>query len=220
METTMLSEDSKGLKRLAEVAIGKKDFTSGFIYLSQAIRLEPENYSLYLGRNKCFMEEEQYHFALKDAEVLIRLRPEDSEGYKRKANVYLSTRNYSEALEAFLKSFQVTKNASEKEKIMESVKKCRKEHARQSRLDAQYPFLGAAVGIVVAAIGITGDYLIRKDETFLAHPLVKVLAVILISLSGYLFALLLRNHIKKSRIFLLEPPIDLLAEEESAKKNE
>ncbi|CAB4065561.1 unnamed protein product [Lepeophtheirus salmonis] len=197
----MLSEDSKELKRLADNAMSKKDYTSGFIYLSQAIRLEPDNYLLYLLRNRCFMEEEQYHFALKDSEVLIRLRPDDPEGYKRKANVYFMTQNYSEALESFLKSFQVSKSTMEKEKVMDLVKKCRKECSKQAKIDSQYPYLGAAVGIIVAATGITLDYLIRRDDTFLAHPLVKVIAVVLISLSGYCFALLLRNHIKKIAYF-------------------
>nr|ACO15513.1 Heat shock protein sti1 homolog [Caligus clemensi] len=216
----MLSEDSKELKRLAQAAVSRKDFTSGFIYLSQAIRLEPDNYELYLERNLCFMEEEQFHFALKDAEVLIRLRPGDPQGYKRVGEVYFTTQNYSQSLQAFLKSFQVSKTTAEKEKVMEWVKKARKEFSKQSMLDREYPFLGAAVGIVLAAIGITGDYLIRRHETFLAHPLMKVLAVILTALVGYGFAYLLRNHIKNSRAFLLEPPIDLLSEEEPNRKND
>ena len=130
-----------------------------------------------------------------------------SKGYMRKAEVMFSVQCYSEALEAYLKCFQLS--ASDKEHFHEMAKKCKREMAKESSLNEQYPFVGAAIGIVVSVCGVTLDAIASGANSMIAHPFLKILVVILVSASCYFVALQYRRLIVNSRRQLLEPPIDI-----------
>ena len=73
----------------------------------------------------------------------------------------------------FLKCFQMSTN--EKEHCMDWVRKCRRDLARDQGLYRQYPFVGAAIGIVISVLGVIFDFLVYKQDSLIAHPFLKVL---------------------------------------------
>ena len=65
-------------------------------------------------------------------------------------------------------------SSNEKAHFMELVGKCRRELARDKNLDGQYPFVGAAIGIVVSVLGVIFDFVAHKQNSVIAHPFLKV----------------------------------------------
>ena len=128
------------------------------------------------------------------------------------AEVYYETQNYDLAVEAYQKCFQFASNREEKEPFLDLARKCRKEAAKQRSQDAQYPYVGAAIGILVAVAAVVVDFAILGTNSFISHPLLKVGVVIAVSFSCYLVAYLMRSQIVGSRKTFLEPPPDLFGE--------
>ena len=130
------------------------------------------------------------------------------------AEVYQETQNYEMAVEAFQKCFQHAASREEKESYLDSSIKCRREAAKQRSLDAKYPFVGAAIGILVAVVAVLSELAISGSDSFIGHPLLKVFAVVAVSFSCYLVGSLIRNQVVLSRKTIIEPPPDLFGEQE------
>ena len=126
--------------------------------------------------------------------------------------IYYQTQNYDMAVEAFQKCFQHSANREEKESFLEWSRKCRKEAAKQRSLEARYPFVGAAIGILVAVGAIVADFAAYGTDSLIGHPLIKVCVVVVVSFSCYLVASLIRNQVILSRKTLLDPPPDLFSD--------
>ena len=52
-------------------------------------------------------------------------------------------------------------------------KRCKREIAKQKSFDAQIPFVGAAVGIVVSTLAVVWDFVIFGHESLIASPILK-----------------------------------------------
>ena len=122
------------------------------------------------------------------------------------AEVYQETQNYAMAVEAFQKCFQNSANRGEKESFLDSSRKCRREAAKQRSLDAKYPFVGAAIGILLAVAAVLGDIAISGANSMIMHPLLKVCVVVAVSFSCFLVASLIRNQVVLSRKTIIDPP--------------
>ena len=73
-------------------------------------------------------------------------------------------------IQFFLKKYKKKFQAS----FFESASKAKKELGRQRTLDAQYPFVGAAVGILVAVAVVVYDYVANAPgQSYIGHPLLK-----------------------------------------------
>ena len=86
----------------------------------------------------------KYPCVLKDALRVIELEPESVKGHLRKAEVLQAAQQYNEAKECYMKCFQLS--ARDKEDFMEMAKRCKREQAKESSLDEQFPFVSAASG--------------------------------------------------------------------------
>ena len=134
------------------------------------------------------------------------------QGYSRMSEVYYQTQNYDMAIEAFQKSFQNSASRQEKETFLDWSRKCKRELAKQKSLEARYPFVGAAIGIVIAVVAVAADFATYGTESTIGHPLLKVFVVVVVSFSCYIVASLIRNQIISSRKSILEPPPDLFGD--------
>ena len=134
------------------------------------------------------------------------------QGYSRMSEVYYQTQNYDMAIEAFQKSFQNSASRQEKETFLDWSRKCKRELAKQKSLEARYPFVGAAIGIVIAVVAVAADFATYGTESTIGHPLLKVCVVVVVSFSCYIVASLIRNQIISSRKSILEPPPDLFGD--------
>ena len=131
------------------------------------------------------------------------------------SEVYYQTQNYDMAVEAFQKCFQHSANREEKESFLDLSRKCRKEAAKQRSLEARYPYVGAAIGILVAVGAIVVDFIAYGADSYIGHPLIKVCVVVIVSYSCYLVASLIKNQVVSSRKAILEPPPDIFGEEKT-----
>ena len=134
------------------------------------------------------------------------------QGYLRMAEVYYQTQNYHLAVEAYQKCFQSSANREEKESFFDLSRKCRKESDRQRMIESRYPFLGAAIGILIAVGAVVADFAFYGMDSIIAHPLLKVFVVVVVSYSCHLVASVIRNQMILSRKTVLEPPLDLFSE--------
>ena len=178
----------------AEECMKTEKWAEAFFHWTHAIKLYPEEANFYDQRSKCFTLTQQYSMALEDADVLIgKGGPHGVQGHLRKAQVYHETHNYQEAVKAYQTCFQLTTDSTEKQNFYELASKCKKEWAKQKTLDLQYPYVGAAVGILIAAGVVVFDFLIHGAASYIAHPLLKVLVVVAVSGSCYGVAVLMRD---------------------------
>ena len=196
----------------AEQCMRASKFTEAFFHWTHAIQSLPRSAGpqphFHFQRSKCFLEEQQLYFALQDAEVVIRLSPETSHGYLRKAEVMFSVGDYAQALGLYQKCFQLSHK--DKDSFMERIRKCQKLAARETGLDQQIPFVGAAIGIVVSILVVIADYVSQREESPLSHPFLKVVFVVLVSGLCFAMAQLYRKVTVKSKRNALEPPVDIM----------
>ena len=68
---------------------------------------------------------------------------------------------------------------------------------------------GAAVGIVIASLAIVADALAYGSASYIAHPVLKAIIVILVASSCYFMSLIIRTNAINNRKSLLSPPPDL-----------
>lgn len=204
----MEKEKLPELKGKAKEAIKSEQFTEAFLYLSHALNLEPENTEMLSDRCRCLLSSEQYNLALQDAQKIVELSPNSSCGHARHAEIYTATFNFDLALKSYQQAFQCAD--SNKEACMEGINRCKKEIARDKYNDRQFPYVGCALGIMFSSLILVLDYLSFREESYVAHPLLKAAVCIAVATAFYWSAKLYRSSVKRMRTQLLEPPPDLL----------
>ncbi|KYM92356.1 Heat shock protein STI [Atta colombica] len=173
----------------------EKKYQKAMIHYSQAIKLDPKNYSLYSNRSFTFLMLERYRDALNDALITIRLKPDWSKGYFRKGEVELKLFSYNEALESYNKALSLQPNEP---KILEAMNKASKSLIKDRRADQQIPWLGAGVGIILGVTVVIADYVFTNKPT-LTHPLLMALLTMTIAMIGFGIAKGLRYFLKHQR---------------------
>ena len=210
------------LKLKAEDCMASEKYAEAFFHWTHALRLLPKEANFLDKRAKCFIATHNYNLALEDADELIGLGTEPKTrllGHARKAEVYYDTRNFEDAARELQLCFQLS-DPERKQTYFDMSIKSKRELSKQQTLDVQYPFVGAAVGILLAVAGVVLDYIFYGSKSFIAHPLLKVLVVLAVSGSCYGAATLMRDQMVKGRRALLEPPPDIFGLSESSNKKE
>ena len=95
-----------GLRQVARDCLKEGKHTEAFLHLSHAIKMDQTNCDLLSDRSKCSLENLQYFFALEDAQMMIKLRPESWLGHVRLAEVYQATYNLELAIPSYQNAFQ------------------------------------------------------------------------------------------------------------------
>ena len=52
-------------------------------------------------------------------------------------------------------------------------KRCKREISKQKSMDKQYPFVGAAVGIVLSTLAVVADFIAHGTTSLIANPIFK-----------------------------------------------
>ncbi|XP_018364315.1 PREDICTED: hsp70-Hsp90 organizing protein 3-like, partial [Trachymyrmex cornetzi] len=185
----------ENLKQQGNACVREKKYENAMIHYSQAIKLDPKNYSLYSNRSFTFLMLERYRDALNDALITIRLKPDWSKGYFRKGEVELKLSSYNEALESYNKALSLQPNEP---KILEAMNKASKSLIKDRRADQQIPWLGAGVGIILGVTVVIADYVFTNKPT-LTHPLLMALLTMTIAMIGFGIAKGLRYFLKHQR---------------------
>ncbi|ROT76146.1 putative tetratricopeptide repeat protein 31-like isoform X2 [Penaeus vannamei] len=82
------------------------------------------------------------------------------------------------------------------------------------QVDQQTPWVAAGIGLILGVLVVVGDAVLA-DEPMLTHPVLQSIITIVFSVLGLMLGYCYRWYIKNQRKALLEPPIDLLGENES-----
>ena len=211
-----MSSSLEQVQKSAEHCMKNEAFTEAFFHWTKAIHLAEQmdqgavSSHMFAQRSKCFMQSDQFYYAMEDARKVIDLEPSHPMGHLRLAEVYYETGHYVEALPEINRCFQLAPSKLEKDHLLEWQKKCRKNAAKQRMKDQQLPFVGAAIGIVIASLGVVADALAYGSASVIAHPVLKALVVILLACACYIIALLVKRNAINNRKALLQSPPDLL----------
>ncbi len=202
----------------AEQCMKEEKFAEAFFYWTKAIHMSEQQGQLdtqmFAQRAKCFLQSDQFYYAFEDAKKVLQLDPQNALGHLRLAEVYYETGHFLDALPIIGKCFTLTTGKAEKEYLMEWQRKCRKEAARQKLKDEQLPFVGAAVGIVIASLAVVADAMAYGVGSYIAHPVVKAVIVMAVAGACYLIAVFIRRNSINNRKELLLPPPDLLKDQD------
>lgn len=77
------------------------NFESAIEKYTEAMKVSPEDFRLYVNRSLCFLQIKEYQKALEDAQLCISFAPDYGRGYLRKGEAYLGLEKYDLAEEAF-----------------------------------------------------------------------------------------------------------------------
>ena len=212
------------LKFSAEKCMKNGKYAEAFFHWTKAIHMAESKGKLetnmFAQRAKCFIQNDQFYFALEDANKVIAIEPNNIMGHLRLAEVYFETGHYTQALPEISKCFTLSQVKAEKDYLLEWQRKCRRDAAKQKMKDEQLPYVGAAVGIVIASLGVVADALAYGSSSYIAHPVLKAIIVIVIAGSCFLVAYLIQRQTINSRKALLEPPIDFFGGGAAANSDE
>ncbi|XP_015591773.1 heat shock protein sti1 homolog [Cephus cinctus] len=193
------------MKEEGNACVRELKYEEAMFHYTHAIKVDPQNYSLYSNRSYVFLKMQQYHFALEDALMTIQLKPDWTKGYFRKAEVEYHTYRFNEAVQSYSKALSLQPNDPS---ILEAMNRASRQLIKDIRADQQIPWLGAGVGIILGVIVVIADYVFTNKPT-LTHPLLMALLTISIAMLGFAIAKGFRYFVKCQRRSLLEPPIDL-----------
>ncbi|XP_018324233.1 stress-induced-phosphoprotein 1 [Agrilus planipennis] len=209
------SQSAESYKEQGNAAIQRKAFEEAILHYTCAIKIDPQNSVLYSNRSFAFLKVQQYFLAMEDANEAIKLSPNWAKGYFRKAAIHHETEHYLQAIECYHKALE---HAPNDQVIIEAIKTTAQKLHKDQKSDAQIPWVGAGVGIVVGVMVVIADYVYTNKPT-LTHPILMAVMTIVIALIGYGVAKVCRYYIKCQRDSLLQPPIDLCPKEEYEKEN-
>ncbi|KAL1431246.1 hypothetical protein MTO96_014622 [Rhipicephalus appendiculatus] len=164
---------SEELKEKGNQCLKEEKYAEAILHYTHAISSDRENSILYSNRSMAFLKMDQFYLAYEDAKETIRLNPEWAKGYYRKAEVEFKAEHYEEAMESFRKSLQF---GADEPKVLDQLRKAKRELERQIRVDNQIPWVGAATGFVLGVLLVVFDVGIR-EQPFLVNPLWMTLVV-------------------------------------------
>ncbi|KAE8776410.1 Ankyrin-3 [Hordeum vulgare] len=78
------------LKLLGAKAVERKDYAGALKFYSEAIKVDPEDATLYSNRSLCHLKSGEAHDALADAIACVNLQPDWAKGYYRKGAAFMS----------------------------------------------------------------------------------------------------------------------------------
>ncbi|CAG9772462.1 unnamed protein product [Ceutorhynchus assimilis] len=212
MESPEQEVTADSLKELGNQAVKENKFEEAALQYTYAIKLDPQNFTLYSNRSFAYLKLKHYYLALNDAKETIALNPVWAKGYFRKGEVEYATSHYSAAYDSYKNAFKYKPDDSN---IIDALSKSAKQLLKQRTIEKQIPWVGAGMGIIIGVTMLVADFMTTKNPT---HPLLMAFITIAISLIGYAIARGYRTYMRHQRKALLEPPPDL--EDKSNKEEE
>lgn len=152
----------ESLKELGNTAIKNGKYEEAMLHYTHAIKMDPKNFALFSNRSFAFLKLKQYSLAMEDAQQTIALNSEWAKGYFRCGEVKYATGNFEEA-QLFYEI--ALKLKPDDQSIYECVEKARKAKVKEQKQDAQVPWVGAGIGIVVGVVILIADYVLTDNPT-------------------------------------------------------
>ncbi|XP_058834454.1 uncharacterized protein LOC131691809 [Topomyia yanbarensis] len=201
------------LKEEGNKCVKAANFTEAILHYTHAIKLNPNDPILFSNRSLAFLKMQQYYYANEDADKAIALNPTWAKGYYRKAEVYIAVGQYETALLSYAKALQLQPQDMG---IIQAVRKAAELSNQDVEKEKRTPAMGAAIGCMVGMCIVFADMLVTETPT-INHTSLMVLVVLVVAAIGFGIAKLIRYYSKLQRKGLLEPPVNLLEDFQTAK---
>lgn len=65
----------ENVKQKGNDALKQNNYDEAVFHYSHAIKMDPDNFSLYSNRSFAFLKMQQFYFAMEDAKTAIRINP-------------------------------------------------------------------------------------------------------------------------------------------------
>lgn len=111
------------IKQKGNQAFKEKNFAFAIEQYSNALELDPQNYTLYSNRSASYAAMGKYNEALSDAREVVRLNPDWARGHSRLGTALHGLKDYQAAADAYRRSLELDPNNNE---IREQLEKCEK----------------------------------------------------------------------------------------------
>lgn len=210
------ANNSEELREKGNQCLKEGKHAEAILHYTHALATDRDNSLLYGNRSLAFLKMDQFYLAYEDARQAIRLSPNWPKGYYRKAEVEFRAEHYKEAMESFRKALQLS---GDDPKVLDQLRKSRREFEKQTKVDSQIPWMGAATGFVLGVLIVVFDVGIRK-EPYLLNPIWMTAVVMTAALICFFIARFHRNSLQGQRKSLLEPPVDLFGEGDFQQESE
>lgn len=201
------NEEAIVWKEKGNECVKQGKYEEAVLHYGRAIKLDPNNPTLYSNRSLAFLKLQQYYYAYSDANETIKLRRDWAKGYFRKGEVEMNVGKPSIALLSYqIALYLQPADQTVKDAMARATAACEKEKKKD-----QIPWLCAGVGIIIGVAIVMGDQFLTPEPS-ISHPLLMALLTISIASIGYLIARAWRFFKKCQMHSLLDPPLDLLGE--------
>jgi len=209
-------EEVAQLIQKGNACIHERKYEEAILHYTHAIKLDPNNHTVYSNRSMAFLKIKQYYHAYEDAMETIQRKPEWAKGYFRKAEVESAVFQYSDALLSYRLALELLPSDPT---LIEAVKRTSLLKLENERANSQFPWVGAGLGIIIGVVIVIADQ-VWPSQPSISHPVLMALVTIVISLIGFSIAKGYRYMVECQRSGLLDPPIDLLKSVEKEKQSE
>ncbi|XP_044365217.1 ankyrin repeat and protein kinase domain-containing protein 1 isoform X3 [Triticum aestivum] len=109
-----VGQDKKAeLKSLGAKAVEEKDYAGASKFYSEAIKVDPEDATLYSNRSFCHLRIGEARDALVDANACIRLQPDWPKGYWRKGAALTALKDHKEACDTYMAAMKLDPTSQE-----------------------------------------------------------------------------------------------------------
>mmetsp|Transcript_35109 Transcript_35109/g.67082 ORF Transcript_35109/g.67082 Transcript_35109/m.67082 type:complete len:151 (+) Transcript_35109:378-830(+) len=100
-DQSMIDRQVQELKTEGKAALARQDFEGARDVLTEAIILREDSHKLYRLRAVAYACLQEYDQSLEDAEMVIRLQPNSTDGYYHKGFALYHKKQFSDAAHAF-----------------------------------------------------------------------------------------------------------------------
>ncbi|UXI15894.1 hypothetical protein NH340_JMT01838 [Sarcoptes scabiei] len=149
----------------------------------------------------------RYFYAYEDAKSAIRIQPQRLEGYLRKAEIECECRMFDLCLKSYQIAMEFAETKSQKIEIDQKIKNVLMRKQRDRINDYQIIWVGTAIGMVCGMALVTWDFIHNRNDSFLRHPIVKLISIGIVSAIFYYMTSLERYLNRKYHQNLLSKPL-------------
>lgn len=203
-----MAEESK---EAGNKCMKEEKFIEAMFHYTKAIKIDPDPPTYYSNRSLAFLKMDQYYYALEDANTVIRKMPSWAKGYFRKAEVLMKAEDYESAIEAYKDGLKINER---EEKLLAGLEQARIKFREQRKSENRMPWYGLAIGAFFGGILVILD--VTTDKPILGNEIFQLMVLVLPAAVLYGLGYVYTYFIVSQRKTLLEPPMELSAEDADA----
>uniref|UniRef100_A0A7G3ARI2 Putative molecular co-chaperone sti1 n=1 Tax=Lutzomyia longipalpis TaxID=7200 RepID=A0A7G3ARI2_LUTLO len=194
------------IKEQGNQCVRAGNFKEAILHYTEAIKMNPNDATLYSNRSLAFLKEKLYYYANEDAEKTIQLRPDWAKGYFRRGEVQTAAGHYDTALLAYGRALQLLPNDIT---IINAARKTAGLSSHEAKMAKRLPWIFVAAGALLGVIISLADKFLAEAPS-LKHPFLSIFLIMVLASIGYGSYRIYRYMVNAQRKGNLEAPVDLL----------